>query len=160
MHMFSQNQISCLSHLCETYFGVRTSTAWSPHVKLDIAMLENVQRKAAAAHFVYYNFSTYSSVTSMLTQLLTKHLKKEKQIPLAIIMFYKVISNLISIDDLQPVMSSTCGYHERHIQQYATFIICNYVTAKKNGAKEWSGCFVQQTLRGVVFRYDSIYVLQ
>ena len=42
------------------------STVWSPHVKTDITMLENVQRKST--RFVYDNFSTYCSVTSMLTQ--------------------------------------------------------------------------------------------
>jgi len=50
-----------------------SSTVWSPNVKTGIAILENVQRKAAC--FVYNNFSTYSSVTSMLTQL---NLKKNK----------------------------------------------------------------------------------
>ena len=91
------------------------STVWSPHVKADIAMLENVQCKAA--RFVYNNFSTYSSVTSMLTQLNWQSLE-ERRTNVIIIMFYKVINNLASINfshDLQPVMSSTQGFLKRFI---------------------------------------------
>jgi len=91
------------------------STVWSHHVKTDIAMLENVQRKAA--HFVYKSFSTYSSVTSMLTQLNWQS-PEERRTNAIIIMFYKAINNLISIDfsyDLQPVMSSTLGFLKRFI---------------------------------------------
>ena len=43
------------------------STVWSPYVKSDIERLEMVQRKAA--RFIYNNFSAYSSVSSMLSQL-------------------------------------------------------------------------------------------
>ena len=62
-------------------------------------------------------FSTYSSVTSMLTQLNWQSLE-ERRTNAIIIMFYKVINNLISINfshDLQPVMSSTRGFLKRFI---------------------------------------------
>lgn len=91
------------------------STVWSPYVKSDIERLEMVQRKAA--RFVYNNFSTYSSVSSMLSQLNWQSLE-ERRTNAIVTMFYKIINNLISIDfshDLRPVMSSTRGYLKRFI---------------------------------------------
>jgi len=43
------------------------SVVWSPYTKDDISRLEMVQRKAA--HFVYNDFYSYSSVTAMLNKL-------------------------------------------------------------------------------------------
>ena len=43
-----------------------TSTVWSPYTKSDIAKLEKVQRKAA--RYVFNDFSSHSSVSSMLSQ--------------------------------------------------------------------------------------------
>ena len=71
----------------------------------------------ASTNFNCNNFSTYSSVTSMLTQLNWQSLE-ERRTNAIIIMFYKVINNLISIDfshDLKPVMSCTRGYLRRFI---------------------------------------------
>ena len=43
------------------------SVVWSPYVKADISRIEMVRRKAA--RFVFNDFSSYSSVSSMLTEL-------------------------------------------------------------------------------------------
>jgi len=43
------------------------SVVWSPHTNVDITTLEMVQRKAA--RFVFNDFLTYSSVTTMMQEL-------------------------------------------------------------------------------------------
>ena len=44
-----------------------TTVAWSPHTKKEIDYIESVQRRAA--RFVNNDYSRYSSVSSMLTNL-------------------------------------------------------------------------------------------
>ena len=91
------------------------SVVWSPHVKGDISMLEMVQRRAA--RFVFNNFSTYSSVSSMLSKLNWQSLEVRRSNAI-IIMFYKVINNLISINfaqHFQPITSHTRGHFKRFI---------------------------------------------
>ena len=93
------------------------SIVWSPHVKGDISRLVMVQHNAA--HFVFNNFSTYSSVSSMLSKLNWQPLE-ERRTNAIIIMFYKVINNLISINFVQnqhfhPVTSGTRGHLKRFI---------------------------------------------
>jgi len=96
---------------------------WSPYVKSDIALVESAQRKAA--RFDYNDFSTYSSATSMLTQLDWQSLE-ERRTNAIIIMFYKVINNLISIDfshDLKPVLWSSLPVNIVNAPDFNTF--CN-----------------------------------
>ena len=48
-----------------------TAVIWSPHTQRDINMIERSQRQAA--RFVMNNFSSYASVTQMLTNLKLAH---------------------------------------------------------------------------------------
>ena len=51
-------------------------TVWSPYTKSDIATLEMVQLKAA--HYVFNDFSLYSCVSSMLSQLNWQSLEERR----------------------------------------------------------------------------------
>ena len=58
-----------------------------------------VQRKAA--RFVFNDFSSYSSVSSMLTKLNWQSLE-QRRTKAIIIMFYKIINNLADLNQLFP----------------------------------------------------------
>ena len=63
---------------------------WSPHVKADISRLVMVQHNAA--HFVFNNFSTYSSVSSMLSKLNWQPLEKRRTIMQLSLCFIKSLT--------------------------------------------------------------------
>ena len=67
---------------------------WSPHTKRDTNMIERSQRQAA--RFVMNNFSSYASVTQMLTSLNWPTLAQCRQQERAIMML-KIIHNLVDI---------------------------------------------------------------
>ena len=67
---------------------------WSPHTQRDINMIKRSQRQAA--RFVMNNFSSYTSVTQMLTSLNWPTLAQCRQQERAIMMF-KIIHNLVDI---------------------------------------------------------------
>ena len=71
-----------------------TNPVWSPYTKTEI---ERVQRQSA--RFIMANFLHFSSVTNMLTDLNIPSLEHCRQYS-SIILFYKIIHNLI---DLSPV---------------------------------------------------------
>ena len=84
-----------------------------PHVKADTSRIEIVQCKSA--RFVFNDFSSYSSVSFMLTKL---NQSLEQRITNTIIMFYKITNNLISINFFQhihPITSCKRGYLNRFI---------------------------------------------
>ena len=69
------------------------------------------QRKAA--RFVYNDYSSYSSVTNMLQQLNWESLE-HRRIKATIIMFYKIINNIVSVNfsqHLQHLTTRTRGHH-------------------------------------------------
>ena len=80
------------------------SVVWSPYTKADISRIEMVQRKAT--RFAFNDFSSYSSVSSMLTKLNWQSLE-QRRTKAIIIMFYKIINNLISINFSQHIHSKT-----------------------------------------------------
>ena len=77
----TQRMLSCKEILDNALFKVKSiayltyvrpileyaSTVWSSYTKSDIAKLKMVQHKAAL--YVFNDFSSYSSVSSMLSQL-------------------------------------------------------------------------------------------
>ena len=88
------------------------SVVWSPYVKADISRIEMVQRKA-----VFNDFSSYSSVSSMLTKLKWQSLEQRRTNAI-IIMFYKITKDLISINfsqHIHPITSCTQGHLNRFI---------------------------------------------
>ena len=87
------------------------SAVWSPYTKADKYKLEMSQRKAA--RFVYNDYSSYSSVTNMLQQLNWESLE-HRRIKATIIMFYKIINNIVSVNfsqHLQHLTTRTRGHH-------------------------------------------------
>ena len=93
---------------------------WSPHTQKDINMIERSQRQAA--RFVMNNFSSYASVTQMLTSLNWSTLAQCRRQERAIMLF-KIIHNLVDIPAntyLTPVPmtheSDTRGHNMRFMQ--------------------------------------------
>jgi len=92
------------------------STVWSPHNMCDIQKLEMIQHKAIC--FVFNDFSRYSSVTSMINNLQWTTLKLRRNSD-KIIMFYKMLTGLVSLEflnSLQPNTSCTHGHNLRYRQ--------------------------------------------
>ena len=80
------------------------------HANSDINNLEMVQRKAA--RFVFNDYSSYSSITAMLQELKWNSLQ-DRRIQSRLIMFYKILNNLVEVDfnsDLFPSERSTRGH--------------------------------------------------
>ena len=78
------------------------STVWDPHTSVNINRLEAVQR--SAARMCFKDFSRFSSVTTMLTDLELPTLQS-RRIKSKLMMIYKIIHNLADIpsDYLTPV---------------------------------------------------------
>ena len=71
------------------------SVVWSPHTNSNINTLQMVQRKAARC--VFGDFSTYSSVSSMLQELQWNSLQERRR-QARLIMFYKILHKLVEVD--------------------------------------------------------------
>ena len=120
-----RNLRSCTSHTklqCYTTM-IRpileyANTVWSPYTKKDISKIERVQRQSA--RFIMADYSYHSSVTNMLTNLKLPSLEHRRTIS-SLILFYKIIHNLINIpsSDLIPITSCTRGHHQRFQHIYA-----------------------------------------
>ena len=120
-----RNLRSCPSHIklqCYTTM-IRpileyANTVWSPYTKKDISKIERVQRQSA--RFIMADYSRHSSVTNMLANLNLPSLEYRRMTS-SIILFYKIIHNLINIpsSDLMPITSSTRGHHQRFQHIYA-----------------------------------------
>ena len=87
------------------------ASVWDPHHTSDTNKLEQVQRRAA--HFMCNNYSPYSNVTKMLSDLGWQQLKdRHKHIRLAL--FYKIVHHLFAVpheDILQKADSRTRSSH-------------------------------------------------
>ena len=87
------------------------ASVWDPHHTSDTNKLEQVQRRAA--RFVCNNYSPYSSVTQMLSDLGWQQLKdRRKHIRLAL--YYKIVHHLIAVpheDILRKADSRTRASH-------------------------------------------------
>ena len=68
---------------------------WSPFTQSNIDKIEKVQRKAA--RFVFNDYYRYSSITNMLNCLKWESLE-HRRTKSTIIMFYKIINNIVSVD--------------------------------------------------------------
>ena len=71
------------------------SPVWSPHTKENIDKIEMTQRRAA--RWVKNKFSTYDSVTDMLSELGWRSLEC-RRIDARMIMFYKLVYGYVAID--------------------------------------------------------------
>ena len=78
------------------------STVWDPHTSVNINRLEAVQR--SAARMCFKDFSRFSSVTTMLTDLELPTLQS-RRIKSKLMMLYKIIRSLADIpsDCLTPL---------------------------------------------------------
>ena len=81
-----------------------SSTVWDPHTLINIDRLESVQRHAA--RMCFRNYSRYSSVTSMLSDLNLPTLQ-DRRSRAKVQMMYKIIHHLVAIpvDCLTPTPS-------------------------------------------------------
>lgn len=79
------------------------STVWDPHTKKNIGKIEAVQRRAAK--FVTANYSTTSSVTTMLDRLEWESLR-QRRIRAKATMMYRIVHSLVAIE-LPPKFSQT-----------------------------------------------------
>ena len=70
------------------------SAVWSPYTKQNINKIEMLQRRAA--HWVYNDYSPYSSVTDMLSNLGWRSLEL-RLYDSRIAMFYKIVYGLVAI---------------------------------------------------------------
>jgi len=97
------------------------SVIWSPYTNCDKNCLEGMQRKAV--RFVYNDFSSYSSVTSMFNQLKWNTLE-DRRTRSRLIIFYKIIHNIVQVNfdsNLHPFESTTRG-HQQKFRQLQTRI--------------------------------------
>ena len=79
---------------CDDGMIAITCSVWDPHTNMNTQRLESVQR--CAAMFCLNNFSSYSSVTSMLQFLDLPSLKSRRNITKLIIM-HKIINGNLHI---------------------------------------------------------------
>ena len=94
------------------------STIWSPYTKRNIQAIESVQRRSA--RFVLNRYSSFDSVSNMLTDL-GWNLLSDRRNKLRVLLLFKIIHHLvdIDIDDLlppRPSNHSTRGHSERFLQ--------------------------------------------
>ena len=85
---------------------------WAPHTKCNIDKLESVQRRAA--RFATSDYSYTSSVSTMLENLnwKTLHVRRNE---LRLIMFYKIIHNMVDLSLPESIIpSATTGYTRGH----------------------------------------------
>lgn len=88
---------------------------WNPHAKYQIELIEAVQRRAA--RFVTGDYRRTSSVSEMMSSLKWITLE-ERRNNASLIMFYKIINNLIDINAsnyLTPANTQTRGHSSRYI---------------------------------------------
>ena len=71
------------------------SVVWSPFTQSNIDKIEKVQHKTA--RFVFNDYYRYSSITNMLNCL-------KWEFKSTIIMFYKIINNIVSVDFKFPII--------------------------------------------------------
>ena len=93
-------------------------TVWDPHTAQYTHKIEMIQRRAA--RYVHNNYHNTSSVTNMINTLQWPTLA-ERRLKTRLIMFYKIVHNLIAIpsDILIPTDSRTRQHHAytyRHLQ--------------------------------------------
>jgi len=91
---------------------------WSPYRLNNIQKIEKVQRKGA--RYVYNNFSSYSSVSAMLSRLNWTSLKDRRD-NLRLAMMYKIVNNLVEIDSSRILIRSnvlTRGHSNRYKQPF------------------------------------------
>ena len=91
---------------------------WSPHTQKDINTIERSQRQAA--RFVFNNYSTYASVSQMLTNLNWPSLAHCRQEQKAV-MIFKIVNRLIDIPASPYLLSvptdhDTRGHNMRFVQ--------------------------------------------
>jgi len=80
-------------------------TAWAPYTQRNINKIESIQRRAA--RFVMSDFSTYSSVTAMLSSLKWSTLHHRRHI-LQLIMLFKILHNLVEFCLSNYIAFNTC----------------------------------------------------
>ena len=71
-----------------------TCIVWAPHTQKNISTIEAVLRRAAK--YVTNNYSSYASVSEMLTHLQWTSLNNQRE-SLKIIMLYKIIQQLVDV---------------------------------------------------------------
>ena len=97
-------------------------TVWDPHTSSNIKKLEAVQRRAA--RFVYGDYRTTSSVTTMLKQLQWSSLQ-ERRNQCKLLMMYRIVYNLVDIpsDQLTPQTTTIRGHTLRYRIPYARTLV-------------------------------------
>ena len=90
------------------------STVWSPYTICNINKVEAIQR--CAARFVLNDNSRYSSVTAMLSRL-SWHTLKTRRSSLKLIMFFKIINQLVDIPVTNLKESCRCSRKQSHCYQ-------------------------------------------
>ena len=116
-----RNILNCPAHVkCNIYkIMVRPileygSTIWDPHTNLNINLLERIQR--SAARFCYNDYSTFSSVSTMLNQLELPTLE-EREVNL---LMFKMLNSLTDISSSQFIpkyRSLRGGYYTQLVQR-------------------------------------------
>ena len=96
------------------------STVWDPHLKKDIAKLEQVQRRAA--RFVKQNYHNRSRVTKLLEELNWMPLVDRRK-NARLVMFYKIKNQKVAINfdsNVKPSTRSTRSFMD--VASQCTFV--------------------------------------
>lgn len=97
-----------------------SSTVWDPHTRINIDKIERVQRRAA--RFVSNDYSSYSSVTSMLNTLKWPTLQTRRS-NAKLNFMYKIVHALVAIPHTYlppPLTSSSRRTHSLSFQRIST----------------------------------------
>ena len=89
-------------------------SVWDPHLEKDISRIEGIQRKAA--RFVKSDYSSYNSVTDMMTDLKWKPLQQRRR-EHRLTLLYKIINNLIAIPPEELIHYNPRTYRHKHSKQ-------------------------------------------
>ena len=101
-----------------------SSSVWSPYTQQNINHIEMIQRRAA--RWVNHDYSSYSSVTSMIRQLGWRTLQ-DRRSDARLTMFYKIVNGLVAIPMPSYVKSPVRLSRHMHPLSYTQIQTpCNY----------------------------------
>ena len=101
-----------------------SSSVWSPYTQQNINQIEMIQHRAA--RWVSHDYSSYSSVTSMISQLGWRSLQ-DRRSDARLTMFYKIVNGLVAIPMPSYVKSPVRLSRHMHPLSYTQIQTpCNY----------------------------------
>ena len=117
-----------------------SSTVWCPNTKQNTDKIEKVQR--IAARWVKHNYSTYESVSEMISTLGWRSLEL-RRVDARLCMFYKIVHSLVAIP--VPAYFQTPMRRTRHMHPYYFRQVHTHSSYYQHSLFPNNYCLVEQT---------------